>query len=63
MQHCSPIQGLRLTDVVGSGQLGLTAQHADYLELHQVRVNTAHGPALSIDASNSHSIVDTPVRR
>jgi polygalacturonase len=48
-----PIAGLRLTDVIGSGQAGLTARYADALELHRVRLDAARSPAFTIDnASN-----------
>jgi polygalacturonase len=46
-----PIQGLRLTDVVASGQVGLTARYTDTLELHHVQVDAKTGPAFSIDSA------------
>lgn len=38
-----PIANLRLTDVVGSGVLGLTARFTQDLELHQVKIKADHG--------------------
>jgi polygalacturonase len=46
-----PITGLRLMDVVASGKVGLTARKTDGLELHNVRLNAAHGPAFDIGTS------------
>ena len=31
-----PIQGLRISDVIGAGTLGMTANYTDGLELHNV---------------------------
>lgn len=48
-----PIEGLRIVDVVGSGGTGLSARHTDALELHDLQVNAAAGPAFAIaDATN-----------
>ena len=44
-----PIVGLRLTDIVGSGKVGLTARFTDGLELHQVRLDADGGPAFAIE--------------
>jgi polygalacturonase len=43
-----PIEGLRLFDIVGSGQAGVKAFHTTGLELHNVRIDTASGPAFLI---------------
>lgn len=39
----SPIDGLRLTDVVGSGDTGLVASYATHLELSHVQINVQKG--------------------
>ncbi|MFB3829593.1 MAG: glycoside hydrolase family 28 protein [Bryobacteraceae bacterium] len=44
-----PIRTLRLTDIIGSGRLGLTARFADGLKLHGVQVNAQSGPAFTIE--------------
>jgi polygalacturonase len=44
-----PISGLRLTDVVGTGRIGLTARFTDGMELHQVQVDAGRGPAFAIE--------------
>lgn len=46
-----PITGLRLTDIVGTGKIGLTARKTDGLELHNVQLNAERGPAFHIDSS------------
>ena len=46
-----PVTSLRLTDVIATSKVGLTARKTDGLELHNVQLNTAHGPAFDIDAS------------
>ncbi len=47
------IAGLRLTDVIGSGKVGLTARYADALELHHVQVNAERGPAFAIASASN----------
>ena len=44
-----PIQGLRITDLTGSGQTGLTASYTNGLELHDVRIDAASGPPIRLD--------------
>lgn len=39
----SPIDGLRLTDIVGTGITGLTASYATHLELSHVQINVDRG--------------------
>jgi hypothetical protein len=46
-----PITGLRLTDIIASSTVGLTARKTDGLELHNVQLNAARGPVFDIDAS------------
>jgi polygalacturonase len=46
-----PIAGLRLTDVVASGAVGLTARNTEALELHHVQVDGARGPAFAIESA------------
>ncbi|HEV2446861.1 MAG TPA: glycoside hydrolase family 28 protein [Candidatus Sulfopaludibacter sp.] len=48
-----PAVGLRLSDVVGSGKAGLGARFIDGMELRDVEVSAASGPAFAIeDAAN-----------
>ena len=67
-----PIRGLRLTDIVGTGQVGLTARYTDGLELHQIQLNAGRGPAFAIEnatnleiegLSSSHPVAGSPVLR
>jgi polygalacturonase len=46
-----PILGLRLTDVIASGKVGMTAAYTDALELHNVQVNPEKGPAFHVHDS------------
>ena len=39
----NPIDGLRLTGIVGTGIRGLTASYATHLELSHVQMNVARG--------------------
>jgi polygalacturonase len=49
----SPIQGLRISDVIGTGKVGMTANYTDGLELHNVQLNPESGPAFkAVHASN-----------
>jgi polygalacturonase len=48
-----PIAALRLTDIIGSGQVGLTARHTDALELHQVQLNADRGPVFAIETASN----------
>jgi polygalacturonase len=49
-----PIMTLRLTDIIGSGQAGLTARYTDGLELRGVQLNAERGPVFAIEnASNA----------
>lgn len=42
-----PIQGLHISNVMGTGKIGMRAEYADDLELHNVQLNPASGPAFS----------------
>jgi polygalacturonase len=44
-----PIEALRLTDITGSGKVGLTARYTNALELHRVRLNAGKAPVFAID--------------
>jgi hypothetical protein len=43
-----PISGLRLSDIVASGKVGLKAFYTGALELHQVQINAERGPAFLV---------------
>jgi len=47
----SPIDGLRLTDVVGTGRVGLTAANTKALELHNVQMNVETGAGFAVSDS------------
>jgi hypothetical protein len=46
-----PITALRLTDVIGSGQTGLTARYTDALELQHVHLNAERKPVFNIESA------------
>jgi polygalacturonase len=47
-----PIEGLRIRDVVGAGKRGLQAFNTKGLELHDVKIDAAEGPAFLIRDSS-----------
>lgn len=53
-----PIQALRLTDVVASSQVGLTAHYTDALELRHVQVDAKTGPAFWIESASNLDLND-----
>jgi polygalacturonase len=46
-----PVRELRLTEITGSGERGLTARYTDGLELRDMQVNAANGPPFAIESS------------
>jgi polygalacturonase len=58
-----PIVGLRLTDIVGSGKVGLTARYTDALELHSVQLNADGGPAFAIEKASNLELDDLSTRK
>ena len=46
-----PIKGLRVTDLIGSGERGFIVSRSDDLELSNIRVNVEKGPAFMISNS------------
>ena len=47
----SPIDGLRISDVIGTGTVGAHLVHASGMELHNVQLNVAKGPAFLVEDS------------
>jgi polygalacturonase len=45
----SPIDGLRVSDVIGTGTVGAHLVHASGLELHNVQLNVEKGPAFLVE--------------
>jgi hypothetical protein len=58
-----PIAGLRLSDIVGSGNAGLTARYTDGLELHHVQINPGRGPAFAIEQASNPLLDDLATRK
>jgi len=57
-----PIQTLRLSDILGSAKVGLSARKTDGLELHNVQINAESGPAFAIDSSKNLELDDIATR-
>ena len=53
-----PIRNLRISDVMGTGKSGMTATYTDDLELHNVQLNPASGPAFSVEHSSNLELDD-----
>jgi len=58
-----PIENLRISDVMGSGQAGLRATYTDGLELHDVQLNPAAGPAFTVKKSINLELDDVAEKR
>ncbi|MBV9084227.1 MAG: right-handed parallel beta-helix repeat-containing protein, partial [Acidobacteriaceae bacterium] len=67
-----PIRGLRIGNIIGSGDTGMVAYNTAGLELHNVRLNAGSGPAFLIrdskeleldDVSSSEPLAGAPVVR
>lgn len=58
-----PITALRLTDIIGSGKVGLTARYTDALELHQVQLNAGRGPAFAIKSAANLELDNVTTRK
>ena len=57
------ITALRLTDIAGSGQVGLTARYTDALELHHVQLNAERGPVFAIEAASNLELDGVTARK
>lgn len=67
-----PIEGLRISDLIGSGETGMKALKTTDLELHNVRINAKKGPAFYVNGSkglelngvsSNKPLANTPVIR
>jgi polygalacturonase len=67
-----PLQSLRFEDIVGKGEVGVTANYTDDLELHHVLIDAAKGPVYEVthatnlvldDVSSRHPVAGEPVIR
>ncbi len=67
-----PINGLRISDLIGSGKVGMKATNTIALELHDVIINAKQCPAFLVrnsreleldNVSSSNPLLDTPVIR
>lgn len=53
-----PIRNLHISNVMGTGQIGMRAEYTDGLELHNVQMNPASGPAFTVDHATSLQLDD-----
>ena len=48
-----PIAGLHISNVIGTGKVGLIGNYSEGLELHNVQLNPASGPAFQVENSTN----------
>ncbi len=53
-----PIQELHISNVMGTGKIGMRAEYTDGLELHNVQMNPQSGPAFSVNHSTNLELDD-----
>jgi polygalacturonase len=53
-----PIQNLHISNVMGTGKIGMRAEYTDGLELHNVQMNPTAGPAFLVDHSTNLELDD-----
>jgi len=58
-----PISALRLTDVAGSGKVGLTARYTDGLEIHHVQIDAESGATFNLDAGTNLELDGVTTRK
>lgn len=58
-----PIQTLHISDVIGTGDVGMNATYTDGLELHDVELNPASGPAFTATHSSNLELDDVAARK
>jgi polygalacturonase len=58
-----PISGLRISDIIASGQTGVQAYNTTALELHNVQVNAETGPAFAIRDSKDLELDGVAARK
>jgi polygalacturonase len=58
-----PISGLRISDVIATGQSGMKAYHTTNLELHNVQINAESGPAFLVRDSQELDLDTIATRR
>jgi polygalacturonase len=53
-----PIEGLHISNVMGTGKIGMRAEYTDGLELHDVQINPASGPAFAVNHATNLELDD-----
>lgn len=57
------IRDLHISDIIASGQIGMTAEYTDGLELHNVQINAASGPAFHAAHATNLELDDVTTRK
>jgi hypothetical protein len=58
-----PIRDLHISDIIGTGKVGMTAEYTDGLELHNVQLNPQSGPAFRVTHSTNLELDDVTTRK
>ncbi|MGA7238593.1 MAG: glycoside hydrolase family 28 protein [Bryobacteraceae bacterium] len=58
-----PVSGLRISDVTGTGAIGMRAAHTVGMELHNVQIDAESGPAFLIQDSKDLELDDVSSRK
>ena len=58
-----PISNLHISNMIGTGKVGLIGNYSDGLELHKVQLNSASGPAFKVENSTSLELDDVSTRK
>ncbi|HUV68548.1 MAG TPA: glycoside hydrolase family 28 protein [Terracidiphilus sp.] len=53
-----PIADLHISNIIGTGRVGLIGNYSDDLELHNVQLNTEDGPAFQVENSTNLELDD-----
>jgi hypothetical protein len=58
-----PISNLHISNIIGTGKVGLIGNYSDGLELHNVQLNSASGPAFKVENSTNLELDDVSTRK
>jgi polygalacturonase len=58
-----PIANLHISNIIGTGKVGLMGNYSDGLELHNVQLNVESGPAFQVENSTNLDLDDVSTRK
>ncbi|HEV2484968.1 MAG TPA: glycoside hydrolase family 28 protein [Terracidiphilus sp.] len=58
-----PIANLHISNIIGTGKVGLIGNYSDGLELHNVQLNSESGPAFKVENSTNLELDDVSTRK